>query len=249
MKLILQSVLFFFLANYFTPNLTAQNYNHGLSLGLPGLIVGNINVGYEKVISENKTLALHIGVIIPREVPEWLTFGDETSSAILEELDNSAEGLSIVGEYRMYTGDKGAPFGFYVAPLVRYHNYQLTVGGDFDGETAEVQTKLNRIGLGLQLGAQFKLGDRMTLDWNFLGLTIDQNTITIEASSNNADTDFQEIEEELQADVDRLQADIDRLPLYYSDEIKLTSDNDFVKGKGSLIGLGLRSGLTIGYRF
>tara|TARA_B100000768_G_scaffold44140_1_gene42896 strand:- start:1472 stop:2197 length:726 start_codon:yes stop_codon:yes gene_type:complete len=241
MKLILQSVLFFFLANYFTPNLTAQNYNHGLSLGVPGLIVGNINVGYEKVISENKTLALHIGVIIPREVPEWLTFGDETSSAILEELDNSAEGLSMVGEYRMYIGDKGAPFGFYVAPMVRYHDYQLTVGTDFDGETVLMGTKLNIIGLGLQLGTQFKLGDRMTLDWNFLGLTIDQKTITIEAYSNNADTDFQEIEEELQAEVDDL-------PLY-SDKIELTSGNDFIKGKGSLIGLGLRSGLTIGYRF
>lgn len=241
MKLILKSVLFFFLAAYFTPNLTAQDYNHGLSLGVPGLIVGNINVGYEKVLSENKALAFHVGVFVPREVTVSLTFGDETAAEVLEELDNNVQGLSIVGEYRMYAGDKGAPFGFYVAPMVRYNNYEMTVGADFDGETAEVQTKLNRIGLGLQLGTQFQLGERMTLDWYFLGLTIDQNTITIEASSNNPDTDFQEIEEDLQADVDDL-------PLY-SDEIELTSGNDFVKAKGSIIGLGLRSGLTIGYRF
>ena len=241
MKLILKSVIFFSLAAYFTPNLTAQDYNHGLSLGVPGLIVGNINVGYEKVLSENKTLAFHVGVFVPREVPEALTFGDETAADILEELDNNLQGLSIVGEYRMYTGDKGAPFGFYVAPMVRHNNYEMTIGADFDGETAEVETKLNRIGLGLQLGTQFKLGERMTLDWYFLGLTIDQSTFTLEASSNNTDTNFQEIEEELQTE-------IDDLPIY-SDEIELTSGNDFVKAKGSIIGLGLRSGLTIGYRF
>ncbi len=71
-------------------------------------------------------------------------------------------GFGLTPEVRIYLSDKGAPQGFFVAPFVRYQNYELTYDGEEVLEDSEATVQ--GIGGGLLIGGQWVFKDIISLD-------------------------------------------------------------------------------------
>ena len=76
--------------------------------------------------------------------------------------DTKVRGWGITPEYRFYLSDSPAPEGFFVAPYLRYFNFDLEE--KFDNNEA----KLNSIGGGLIVGQQYIFKKRVSFEW-FIG--------------------------------------------------------------------------------
>jgi len=82
--------------------------------------------------------------------------------------------MHIRAAYRHYTGQRMLPKGFYIEPYVKY----LKISGNGSVENTDFNNtykgkfdvNLNSMNLGFQLGAQFLIAKRVTLDLYFLGL-------------------------------------------------------------------------------
>lgn len=74
--------------------------------------------------------------------------------------DTKVRGWGITPEYRFYLSDSPAPEGFFVAPYLRYFNFNLENGAndkaDFDG-----------FGGGLVIGQQYIFKKRVSFEWFF----------------------------------------------------------------------------------
>ena len=196
-----------------------------------------LNLSYERVLNNNQSLGLNIAILRKINIPHLL-LSDE-----LIELNTETElsGYSIIPEYRFYTGKKGAPRGFYIAPYLKFSKYSLSFKDDYNGEQLEVTGGYNSLGLGVQLGVQWIISDVFTIDWNFLGFELDRNTISLEFTSDSDIIDFEALRNEINND--------------YSDipiigkRLIVDSGDDFVNGKASFLLGGIRSGISIGFAF
>lgn len=213
----------------------------------------NYSFQYERAIA--KKISVAIGV---RSAPKsTLPFSSKAEELIDdEETWNSIKqfktgNFAITPEIRFYMG-KGVFKGFYVAPFVRYAKYNASGPFNFEVEVpdgANTITREEKINLsgditaitgGILFGAQWKLSKLVYLDWWILGPNYGSSKGTISGKSENGfDNDEQ------QALKDALE-DLEDLPL-----IKVKSE---VNAQGAKVDLdgpwgGLRSGLSIGFRF
>lgn len=81
---------------------------------------------------------------------------------------------AITGELRLYTGKHAGPRGFYVAAYGRYSKMDFGYLGTYQPSMGEEIPlpyigKLNGMGGGLMLGAQWLIADKVTLDWYIAG--------------------------------------------------------------------------------
>jgi len=93
--------------------------------------------------------------------------------------ENKASGIKLGGEYRFYLQKENkyrAPRGVYLGPYTTFHNYSngRSIEVDNDGvlEYANLKTDLNIFNIGVQLGYQFVLNNRWTIDLVFIGPSI-----------------------------------------------------------------------------
>ena len=89
------------------------------------------------------------------------------------QLDNFETGnVAFTPEIRFYMG-KQAMRGFYLAPFARISSFTAEMPFEFDvngtTQTMPLSGKLNTFTGGLLLGAQWKLGGKVYLDWWMLG--------------------------------------------------------------------------------
>ena len=90
-----------------------------------------------------------------------------------KQLDNlTISNTAISPEIRFYLG-KQAMRGFYLAPFSRISNYKLAIPIEYENnnvkESIPMSGELKTFTAGLQIGAQWKLGGRVYLDWWILG--------------------------------------------------------------------------------
>jgi len=95
---------------------------------------------------------------------------DPATDKQLDQFETS--NTAITPEIRFYLG-KRAMRGFYLAPFARYSTYQASLPFEFNvngtTQTMPLSGKLNTLTGGLLIGAQWKLGGRVYLDWWMLG--------------------------------------------------------------------------------
>jgi opacity protein-like surface antigen len=149
-------------------------------------------------------------------------------------------GNSQVLEYRFYVGKKGAPKGFYFAPMIRRYYFNIGTSAIYDNTNFNIDMNIKSTGLGLQLGAQFDISDNLSLDWYFLGSSVGSNQVEIEITSSDPTIDWEEVRDEIEADSPSW-------PTGTSTSIE--AGDDFFRFTGKTIGVGIRTGLTLGYRF
>jgi len=207
-----------------------------VKLGLGGLALGNVNLSYERVLSENQSVALNIGFMPSRNIPEFILEASD-----VPDFENSISGFSITPEYRFYTSKKNAPKGFYVAPYAKLSNYKFEFNETYDGITGVASGKYATIGVGAQLGVQWLISDRVSIDWYFLGLGVNRNSLSMKFESNSQEVNYASI-------ADDIKTDLEDIPILGS-RIEVTSGDDFVEAKAPFIFPALRSGISIGVAF
>jgi hypothetical protein len=77
--------------------------------------------------------------------------------------DTKIRGFGITPEFRYYLSEKGNMQGFFVAPFLRYQNFQLTDEAS-NTNNEENKATFNSIGGGLLIGGQWIFKKRISLD-------------------------------------------------------------------------------------
>jgi hypothetical protein len=213
-----------------------------LKLNLLSLPLRNISLAYEYQIGKKVTAGLGF-----RFMPKGgLPMRNAISNAIDDpdadrQLDNFKTGnVAFTPEIRFYMG-KQAMRGFYLAPFARISTFTAEMPFEFDvsgtTQTMPLSGKLNTFTGGLLIGAQWKLGGKVYLDWWMLGPQYGTSNGLLDGKKALTAQEQTELRRELQ--------DLD-LPF---GETTTTVDANGarldIKGPWA----GLRAGLCLGIRF
>lgn len=158
----------------------------------------------------------------------------------------SASGFKLGGEYRFYLQKENkyrAPHGVYIGPYTTLHNYSnnrhLEVPNNGTLEYADLKTRLNILNIGVQLGYQFVLNNRWTIDLVFVG-----PSFSYYSASMKLDGDYTFDPDEISNEI--LLAMMDQFPAFN----ELINEGEFnSSGRIDTWGYGYRYQFQIGYHF
>lgn len=202
----------------------------------------SISFEYERMINAKNSVTLGIG--LPNQKSLIGKYGIDASSD-LKALELGT--MHIRAAYRHYTGKRMLPKGFYIESYLKYQNIKGTasiLGTDEQNKpyTGVLDVNLNTMNLGFQLGTQFLIAKRVTLDFYFLGLEaglLSGNVTATSAKITDADN--------IKSDVDNAIAD---LPSFIGDKLTVTQSGNQINVKASSIPYPwFRCGISIGIAF
>ncbi len=198
-----------------------------------------LNFSYERITKPNQSFSVTAGY---QELPRTSDLG----SNIAVKEDNRKNGLKLGGEYRFYLAKENkfpTPHGVYIGPYIAFNrfNNERLIEVDYNGtlEEASLTSNLSILNVGFQLGYQFVINDRWTIDLIFVGPSISNYRFKLKLDGAYS-FDSEDIQNEIILDL------IDRLPL-----LKEVIDEKEAVSKGNLDvwSYGYRYQLHIGYRF
>lgn len=237
-------ILFFFVTHIIIgqekKNTIRYNASNPIIFGIE-----NVIIGYERVVSKNQSFSIDIGL---NQLPSLKPRSFTTENARLS-LDNSKKnsGFHVSADYRFYLKFENkfqAPRGIYVGPYYSYNTYKKsndwTLNSvNFNGKL-DTDLKLDIHTLGVEMGYQFVIADRLSIDIIFLGPGIGRYKAiaTINSSLNINDREY--IFENLNDIIAK------KIPGY---NIAVDSDQFKTNGKIERNTLGYRFMINLGYRF
>jgi len=165
------------------------------------LAFNSVAFEYEGMVSDHNSMTLQVGI------PNHKAFDTNYNIKFLSNVTNAELGTTIVRlAYRHYSGNqKLLPAGFYFEPYLKYQNlkgngYYITHDAPYQTTVGVTDVKLNTFNLGFQMGAQFLIGNRLSVDVYFLGLeaglasgdmsVVSENAAKIAADINDAISDL-----------------------------------------------------------
>ncbi len=193
---------------------------------------------YERVVKPNQTFALSGGL------QQLRPFGQLDSINVKSNI--KASGYKIGGEYRFYLKKENkyaAPHGVYIGPYFSILNFNnkrsLEIINNGATEYADLKSKVDVINVGVQLGYQFVLNNRWTIDMIFIGPSI-----------SNYRADFK-LDGNFTIDPDEVRGEIvDALIKRFPGLDDLITDKQFTsKGRINNWAYGFRYQLLVGYHF
>ena len=222
-----------------------RSKNNIIKLNLSALAVKNISIQYERRISRKTSLALGIHTLPFGDVPFQSTIEDlvDDPSANIKELKLGAFGIA--PEFRFYPGKKGVFRGLYFGPFLNYNSYKtnLPINYDYNNETRTGLFKgtVSTYTVGLQIGAQWKLSNAISLDWWIFGPNYGGSKGDIIFSSQ---LDYYE-QGALGIELQELKDDV---PLHFIKSYSVDNNGAVINIKGPWAGIrGL--GINLGYHF
>lgn len=245
-KLLLSTALICsFFAKSQENNLDADKKRNLVKMNLTGVVFRNFQFAYERTISKRFGVQVSYGFIPTGQVPlvDQYIKDDDIN-------DIKMGGNNFTLEPRIYLG-RGYGHGFYLAPYYRYSHFNidnLTYNYRSEDPATPGQKipiafsgKTNSNSVGLMIGAQWLLGkkDNWVLDVWFIGGHYGGATGTITGKSGRPLTAFEQ---------DQLKKDIEDLDITLFD-YKVTTDQNGAKIDLDSGWLGVRSGISFGYRF
>lgn len=200
----------------------------------------NINLSYERILKPNRSFSLNAGFF---ELP---------TADIYDSLDIQSDvkdwGFTVSGDYRYYVTKRNpgsAPDGLYWGPFASYHYYQfenlITVidNPDIEGDVF-LNGRYNVFSGGIQIGYQFIIKEKLSIDMVFLGPSLSFVSGSFE---HHGQITSEEYKEYIEAIRDMLISNSRIINyLYREDLIDET-------GVTTSFGLGFRYLVQIGYRF
>ena len=225
-------------------NLPKKN---NIKISLNSLVFSNFQLQYERSLTKRIGVVVGYSFISKGSVPFKSQLRDLASSSQDSQgmFDNAELGYSaFTPEVRFYLG-KGYGKGFYLAPFYRNLKYDITgvnftytnqIGGKDD---IDMGGKLTANTFGLQFGAQFNLGKHLILDWWIIGPHYGSSSGDFVGVTSRTLTEFEQ--KELQKELDKI-------------EFPLSDVNAKANANGATINIsgpwgGVRSGISLGYRF
>ncbi|KEY20355.1 DUF3575 domain-containing protein [Kaistella antarctica] len=200
----------------------------------------NVNLTYERIINQKFSVAIGFGSMGKGSVPFSKSYIKDTE---LSNVEVSLTNFTI--EPRIYLG-KGYGHGFYLAPYYRYTSFNadnivLTGNYGMGDVPLKISGKASGNSAGLMVGAQWFLGktDNWVLDFWMAGGHYGKGKGDFRGTSNRTLSPAEQQE---------LKKKIDGLDIPF---VKYTSTTD-ANGANILVDgpwAGVRSGLSVGYRF
>lgn len=224
-----------------------------VKLGLGSLVVHqNVNLKYERAFAGRHSIQGSFIYDVPSS-PWYLSGLNEILS---EKVKKS--GFYFVPEYRYYFGKKGALRGFYGGVYGKLGFTKFNVS-DIEMTKEKIPTdiysRVNTLGLGLNIGAQWILGEHFTIDWNIGGLGIARHAIGFGFNSDKPLTySKEELLAEMRSRVAKVEDDSTRSSLNdlvntLEPELKDINTDSFDTPKAPGLLLDIRFGLSLGYAF
>jgi hypothetical protein len=200
---------------------TFANAQSNLKIGLSNLAIAQANFEYENVFNDQFSamgeITFNVPLSIPRSFFERIESAGTNNNIRFD--DGTLSGFSFGGEFRYYVKGE-APEGFYVSPYLRFNNNKFKISGTYDNSNninvdAAAEVGLFTASIGGGIGYQWLLADKVTLNWNIVGIGIGRSRISgsFTATDNGTFSDYI-------ADVENY---IDLIPLLPN--INVLSDN------------------------
>ncbi len=196
---------------------------------------------YERVLSPHRTMSISLGY---RSFPKLLGIG-KTDSAFIVRGHKNHGGLSASLDYRFYFKNENryaAPRGIYFSPFASYFSNSFTNSfSTFYSDAFEVSldTKVEMISVGFQLGYQFVFYDRFSLDICILGPSVSHYKVNMKLSGELNVPDIEFLKE-----VGELMQDNYPVTKIIFREFEMSGN-----GRTSKLFYGYRYYMTIGYAF
>ena len=197
-------------------------------------------ISYERLIKENQSVTLFVGY------QEFPNIGLEVDNVNFS-ASTDRSGFSIGSEYRFYLGKinkYSAPRGVYLAPFVSYFQFntsrELTYTGGGSPQTATLDTDINFINVGGELGYQFVIGKRWVIDCVLFGPSLSFYKFEAKLDNNIDGLDENELAQKI---IEKLK---EKIPLLNDFE---SGDTATKSGAQRFEAVGFRYNISIGYRF
>lgn len=220
-----------------------------IKINLLALPLLTFTLQYERIIKKYLSATLAVRYMPKASVPykNWIynRFGDDDPD-FKETLDNMRiSNYAITPEVRFYVGKKGYGKGFYIAPSYRFAHFNLSNLEYSYVDDKDEESYINMSGTmnanygGFLLGAQWALGEHLSLDWWIFAPFIggEKTSLSGISSFELSEEDQQSLREELE--------DID-IP-YTDTEVQVNKNGASIQLKGLVPGIS--AGLAFGVRF
>lgn len=201
--------------------------------------------------------SLTFGLGIPMEVTTRIPTDDEDRRYTLKT-------FSLMAGYRMYLG-KSTMSGFYFEPYLHYIKNEISTrqtddikleNGGTEPADFLITSNHSGFGLGAQLGVQFLIGNRVTIDLFFLGpeANLAKTTLSLKDQINNPNHNATWLLIDEQEAENQIKSELRKVPLMgkmLADNTKVTVDqaNRVISAEYNGFLPGFRGGLTLGVRF
>ncbi|MDZ7604977.1 MAG: DUF3575 domain-containing protein [Cyclobacteriaceae bacterium] len=196
-------------------------------------------LSYERVTKPNQSFCVTGGY---EEFPNLVSLGDRIN--LRKNLDKG--GFKVGGEYRFYLAKENkfkAPRGVYVGPYVSFHDYNnrrdISVDVDGNPEDVTLSTDFQILNIGFELGYQFVINNRWSLDFVVVGPSVSNYRAKIKLDGEYT-FDKEDIQNEIILKL------LDRFPLL---EDVLTDKEVSSNGVLDSWAYGWRYQLLVGYHF
>lgn len=147
---------------------TADEGKNLVKINLASLALKTVSVQYERAIHKKISVGMGVRFMPKGSLPFSSSFDSVDDQLGSLELGN----VAITPEIKFYMG-KGVFKGFYVAPFLRYANYNAAINYEFESgnttETMPLSGNLNTFTGGVLLGAQWRIANKVYFDWSIFG--------------------------------------------------------------------------------
>jgi hypothetical protein len=228
-------------------NLHAQDQKNALKFLPVNLALNGVSFEYERMINTKNSLEL--GLCVPTNRTFVNKFSMDWSDD--EEISNDELGtFSIRFAYRHYTGKSMLPKGFYLAPYLHFQSLNAKADNirTMDDDIGRISynenydAKVSSFGLGCQLGYQFLIAKKVTLDLYFLGLEggIGRVDATVYVSND----------EQVSVTENDINDAIDDFPSFLRKKIDVSTSGNNIKIKANnILHPWVRGGISLGIAF
>ena len=243
-------LLTFIIAIIFSLNINAQDslmskYKNTIRWNVtPMAVVGpkSIVLGYERLVSPWQSFSINIGYL------EMAPFTNEDGEVIEIFDENDKKGFDFSADYRFYFKKRNkfvAPDGLYWGPYAAYYGLWKNASVNIidNGQiknTAHLNGSFNMISAGVQLGYQFVIKERFSIDLILMGPSLTyynmDATIDFDLDVNPNDPIYKEIYDKIK----------DASPAIAN----FVKNREFsASGRLGFLSYGFRYGIQFGYRF
>lgn len=216
--------------------LRAQNPENIFKLHPVNFYFGSFSLGYERILDSQNTFDFGLGIPLGHSVS-----GEMVRQVIYEDYtltDSKISNFHVRAAFRHYTSQK-QDFGFYYEPYLKYESLSPDLEGESIDDRGTLEGKMNTFVGGFQIGYQFLLGKRFTLDLYFIG---------IEAGIGNVDLKGHSVTDMEGYSTD-IQEAVAKIP-YYGDHIVVEVVDDELRVHASNLFTPLyRTGFSLGIAF
>lgn len=202
------------------------------------LYSNGVQLAYERLLSNHTSITL-FGGYIQFPMPSVID-----NSPLNFDKDKVKSGFVIGSEFRFYLSKENkydAPHGVYLAPFISYYHFNNQRSGrdSTNQDQLTLNTTMNFLNIGGELGYQFVIKKRLTIDCVLFGPAVSSYYFSLQLKGNNSGNNS----EDVQAILDAIKQ---KFPLFKD----LTNgDKLSTSGISNFWSLGFRYVVQIGYRF